>query len=608
MIDTVRLHIAGAAYAPLTARIREITQGTGTEVGTAIVGWPQKYAAEQSAKYGDKAYITYGSEVIFRGIIVTDPMMIGNETDEVMLHLADDKWMLSRLIVGMNGVGTQGTPAGSLGFKDVGYDITFNRAGRPDKQADAFDFNLGTAAAEWTLQQMLEFIFAWYVDADVATLKSSVLGANYAASRSNVCVTGQSALQAIETIAELAGETWGLVPGRESSQFAPVRPGGYGRRRNVFLANPKSGATFSASDRYYADDIQPKSSIQNCRDSIQVVSGPGVQESVYSNSPTNGLLARKTGFVDVEYKARYEVDVTKYAAANLGQNLSAGAKPKAWLSHLCTRRNAASNWYLTAAEMAATPANQDAPRIEIPVWVSKTNEAAAQLVIDGIKIDLENRTLDLKDQLICNKAGSLTEKETLTITNWTTLLVWMTVATVTEVIDYKESPKASSFLPKQFWQVVRRPDLVTERRRNSWLPNLTTGGILKQVDTQPDGDTYLDASEKLQKVLDGVVRLSPKKETELAFGFPLMPVFNIGDLLNVSGRQIGQNGDEVVVSIRYSVHDDYLTSITATNLIAAARKQAVKLRKTERGANARMRTARARFDAIGSDRRELDDR
>lgn len=560
------LHLSGMIYAQFPATIHKIEQRAGAEAGSATVSWPQKYASAQSTRFGDRAFITIGGEVVFRGNVAATPIVVAPDDDQVSLDLVDDKWLMSRNMIGQYGIGTLSADAG---FTDVGYEVIFNRDGRPDKNSSSLDFNLGSAAVYWSLKNMLEFIFARYIDSDVATLNLSRLGSAYDAKPTQVNLIGQTALQAVDAIAELAGESWGLIPTRSASEFAPIRPGGWGKRRTVSLFQPNGGGSVVVAGNYHAASIDVQQGIQNARDRRQVLAGPTIKERGHANYGANPLLVRDTAFTHLEYATRFKVDVSQYQANGLGRNLSAGAKPKPWLSRLVTRMNDSATGYFTAAGMASVPARvETAERAEIPVWVSADqNTANAQLVTAGKMIDTENGMLYFKGQLTTIDPDNPDAKNQLIIEDWSAAGVWMTVATVLETFDKATSESSTEYLPKPFCTMTRKSELQQEVRELIWLPNPTTGAHTAFAPTE---EIYVDIQPRLAEILAAQQALAPGIETQMDLQFDFIPIFNLGDLIALSGRDLGQTGNEVVTSVSYDVHEDYRTHVSATNIAAGA--------------------------------------
>lgn len=568
-----KVHISGMLFSAFPATIHFLEHCSGAEPGTAVISWPQKYATPQMTKFGDGMYITLGGEIVFRGIIAGVPITIDSNTDIVELHCVDDKWLMSRNIIGQIGIGTV---AGGAGFPDVGYDVVFNRDGRPDKDPSKDDFNLGSTAVFWSFKSMLSFIFTNYVDTTVATLATARLGAAYARKALNVNLVGQTAAQAIDTIVEKAGESWGLMPTAKVSEFVPMRPGGWGHKQAVTLNSPKGRQTIVGAGIRHASSVQINANIQSVRDQVQVVSGNEVRECTISSaaalaSPTP-LLVKDASFVSPDFIVRYSVNVLAYAANDLGCNLSAGARPKPWLPSLNTRLNAAGNDYLTAAQLAATPGLQVNERARIAIWVATDgNVNHAKLITRGAYVDHAKATISLPAKVGVFDATASDKTVALDISgSLATLAIWVTCATVLETFEQSVTAIANTYLPKPFTQLVRKDDIIPETRQDCSLPDLTTGEMTVTVGIEDGLEKYLDIAAQLTEIRDSVALLAPKVANDLTIGFDFIPILFIGDLLEINGRDIGQSGQEVVTNVTYDVHAAYHTTVKATDVVAGA--------------------------------------
>jgi hypothetical protein len=555
-----KLHLTGISYAGHPAKIHGVSVKAGAAVGEATVSWPQKYAENQNARFGTRAYITIGNEVVFRGCILSVNAGANGKDDVTELSLYDDKWLMARNIIGQIGIFSISATAG---FQDVGFDIVFNRDGKPDKDPSKLDFNLGSTAVLWTLKNIMQFIFQYYIDADVATLNLTRLSASYDKRISNVNLLGHTALQAVDAIAEMAGESWGLYPKSSASEFVPVRPGGYGPRRTISVPRPKSGG--SSGSGLTASGFNAPGSIVNARDNYQVHSGNIIRESVYSSTGTDPLLKRDASYLSPVFTARYKVDVTKYAVNNVGVNLQAGAQPKKWLTRLVTRLNEAGSAYLTAAQIATDPTLEAQPGIPPCIWISSTGQAGdARFVMDGYRLDCRKGTLELRRSISVRKVGIVNETESLSITDWSAAGIWLTVATVLETFDYVKSETSEGYLPKAYTLVARKSDLNPEQRYQTVVPDLTTGVKTSLAATL---EKYVDVTTRMNETLAALKKQATSNESSLALEIEDLTPVNIGDLVVLSGRALGQAGNEVVISVTWDV-PGITTNIQATNQIA----------------------------------------
>jgi hypothetical protein len=550
---------------PIHSTISRIEQYAGAAVGTALVTYAANHAEAATRRMGDRAIIKVGGAVVFRGCVVHGPFRVDESDDQVEMVLADDKFLMTARRVGQIGIGTVGSPAGAEGWPDVGFEVVFNSQGRPNKSPSALTFNTGSTAVYWTLRDIMNFIFTHYVASTVATIEAAAIAhAAYDVVPSHLNLVNQTALQAVEIVAQLAGESWTLIPGDIVSAFRAVRAGA-GTERTVRLIRPGAVVALGSVTNEFADEISVPLSIEHCRDVYQAVSSPIVLESVYSTA--NGLLTRLAGFKDKQYATRFAVNVAKYAYNNIGRNLSAGSRPKRWLPHLCTRLSAAGAAYLEAADIAATPQYQDLRRVDIPVWVSTTGaEGSAQLCTGGYRIDAENGTIDFESSVeLLNSEGV---KTATAVSNWSAAGVWVTLATVLEIPESAIS-EDGEYLSDPMYEIISKPDLVPERRRDSWLPDLAGGcNAISKVAVGAE-EKYVDITARLTAAAASALARAPEIESPIDVRLPFFPIWNVGDRLAVVGRGVGATGNEVITAICFNGHHQFETVIKASSVMTS---------------------------------------
>ena len=569
---TAHIQLEGIVFNhwPVTAQIIEISKLAGAAVGSAVVIYPSEYASDAAPEMGKWIRLKIGNQIVFRGVVGHGPYQIESRSDELQLVAFDDKWGMEANIIGQPGIGSQGDPAGSEGFQDVGFEVIFNRDGKPNKNASNREFDTGSSAVYWALGDIMLFLFDYYIDSTVAQIDADDLTSAYNRTPSHLCMIGQTALQAVDTVAQLAGQSWGLVPGTSHSQFTPVIPGA-GTTRRVYLARPKGGQRVTGTTSYHASSCRAGTTIRNSRDSYLAVSSRIVKETTYKNFGDNPLLTGRGLFEDKEYYVRYDVDVTKYSANNLGNNLSAGSRPHPWLPHLVTRLTADGSDYVTKAQIDATPALLANERVQKPqVWVSPTDtdSANARLCTGGVRIDCDNATIDFK-RVINLEPADAADPDDVEIPNWTNVGIWLTVATVLALPDSVQSSTDDEYLPRTFYDIIQKPDLVPERRQDAWLPDLTNASpnAITQVATSAE-EKYVDVDARLTDAINSAIAASPAIESPLMLEFPFLPSIDIGNLIDVRGRNVGASGNEVVTEVSYKFVDGVpsFMKVQATNI------------------------------------------
>lgn len=549
-------------FAPVYGHLREFRRFAGAGIGMATVQFPMYHAQDTTLQMGTRLKIYVDGVLLFRGTIGEGPFDIADNSDEIAIMAFDDKWDMSANIIGQYGIGTQGTPAGATGFADVGFNIVFNPDGMPNKKNGSLEFNSGTGAVYWTCKDILQFLFQYYVASSVATVSATAIGtsANWLKKPNNVELVGMDALKAIDTVVQLAGESWGLVPGENASAFTRVAPGS-GTAREIRLFPPKGKSKTDSATIYHPSSVQVGLSVRECRDVYQAKSAPRLVEHTYEAQGSNPLLTQVSGFKDKEYSRRYKVDVTKYGDHHLGQSLTAGSKPKKMLAHLLTRINAAGTAYLSATEIALDDTLRAAKQVEEPfVYIAQTTSRGnAKLVVGGCRVDHEAGTVDFKDIVKIMRDSDDTGEsmnedwpQAVRIIDWSFMGVWLTIVTVLEVPEFAVTDTASTYLPRSFNAVIERRDLIPEARYKAVLPDLSNNGHNATIEVGATEEKYVDITTQLADVVANAIAATPRIDVPVTASFPFVPTINLGDNLVAKGRTLGTTGKEVVVELTYS--------------------------------------------------------
>lgn len=558
-------------YFPSAVAVHRVELMAGAAIGTAVISYPAHYAADAAPEMGKGVRIEVAGRTIFRGVVGDGPFAVGDNTDELQLILYDDKWLMSRRTIGEPGVGTMPTGVpGFHGFNDVGFDVIFNRDGKPNKDPDPLkrDFITDSTAVYWTLKNVLDFIFHYYIDATDAQLNTSVLSPDYDRKPTHLNLVGQNALQAVDVVVQHAGESWGLIPGLAYSSFTPVKPGA-GTLRQVYFFKPKSHGRSDSATTWHVKDGKSSLSIRDCKDTYKSMSGPILKEHTYTNIGDFPLLVDNTTFLDPtkEHVRQFKVDVTNYTAHELGLSLVAGSKPKKWHGELITRLNATQDAYVTRLQLLSDPTLRSNDRMPKPfLWVSADGkEANARLCTGGFRLNTEHGTIEFKSKLdLWPAVGD--KAEPVTIGNWLVVGIWLTIVTNIGLPKTSETDVSVSYLPKHFTQLIIKHDLIPEKRGVVWLPKM--GGNNNVVDMVSLCDEeYVDVGSQLDEMLDGAIAQTPAIESPLELDFPFMPELNIGDRISVQGRTFALSGNEVVTQISYDIHEAYDVHVKATNVL-----------------------------------------
>lgn len=564
--------ILGYAINSYPCVVDKIDAFAGEAIGSAIVRYPGDNANNATRRMGDTARITIGGQTVFRGSVGHGPFEVNPDQDEVQLALFDDKWRMSATKIGKPGIGTVGPEEARTGFTDVGYELIFNRDGKPDKMAGASsDFSMASTAVFWTLRDVLTFVFTYYVSADVATLPAAqVAHAAWDRKPSNLNLFGMSPVAAVNTLAQLAGESWALIPAANASTYRSVRPG-VGTIRPLRLFMPSTGASVAGATEGTVSDINAALSIENCRDAFYVASAEIVKERTYSIS--NGLLAARGSSPIAGYAHRFGVDVTKYADNSLGASREAGSRPKVWKKKLSTRlvTTESGQHYATAAEILANPTLEANEAVEIPLWISADGTVGnMKRMSGGYRIDTEHNLIDIQEKPEVLADGDRNKKVELKDIDWANVGLWVTVATVLESSEIVGNDDGDYYLPEPMTEVVKRTDLVPERRHFVALPTLTGDNphAYDSIAVSAE-EKYVDVTARLTDALSALSDSSPEIESPITATLPMFPVWQIGDRVAIQGRPSGATGREVITKITYNVYEEFSTVIEATNVMVA---------------------------------------
>lgn len=545
---------------PVECVISHLETHAGSTPGMAVLRFANQPADNVSRQMGSRARVDINGMTIFRGIVLTAPITVNVDADEIELMLIDEKRMLSNNVIGQVDIGT----VTDHGFTDVGFDIIFNKESMPNK-GTAYDFDVSSLAAYWTLRDILQFVFDNYIDPTLMTLSGAeVAHAAWDATPHDLTLIGQTPAQALDTLSELAGETWAAIVNDTSMAYRSVRPGN-GTVRRISLFRPWSNAKADSASEDSTNDLRVEVTIQNAKDMFNVHSAPIVLESVYSKE--NSLLTRNSTFADKEYQCRFGVNRGFYAANGLGADRSALAAPKPWLTTLLTRMKSDMSGYLTASEIAADPTLLRNARVEIPVWISTTGDLAdAKLCLDGYRLDAKDCTIDFKTKVhVLPETG--TDPESVDIEDFDLLGIWATVATILEFPETYVTAGGSAYLADHIHQLIQLTQLTPERRFNAWLPDLAGNNNSISTIAASAEEKYLDVSTQLKAAGDSALAETAQIETPIEAKLPFFPIWELGDQVAIVGRNLGATGNEVIVDLTYSVHEQFVTTIRATNVM-----------------------------------------
>lgn len=534
------------------AFIQRIEMMAGRTIGSAVISFPTIYSENATVTEGSQASIRIGNKTVFRGVVMGRPVNVNNQQDEVQVTLADDKHRMARFVVGQPTIGSQG---GVLGFRQVGQDLIFNLNGYGNKQPGQLDFDLGSAATKWTLWEILQWLVANYTDADVSLTGTQVTG--WDAQIDNVDLVGQDTPQALDTLCALVGHTWVVEYTSSSTHIRIIPTAGIGQTERVRCFEPGGNARIAQAGEWASDDYRVVTDVAQVRDVHYAVSGFHQVEATYTTTGDDPLLVYSAATATPKWAARFVVDVTKYASHGLGQNLSAGARPKPWLPTLCTHVSSGSAFTLT-------PTQSTAPA-EPFVWVSQDGEASnRRLLTSGYEIDLENGILYIEPTVETYDGSSTASVDTSGWT-WASVGIWLTIATRLETVIVATAGEDSPFLPDLRANRIEVSDLVPRLiLAGRELPNLSNYLAV----TQAEDAVYTEnPTAVLQHIANAHLQAMRQKSCTIIARMPFFPVATPGAKLTLD-RDLGQTGSEVITRVVYEMHDSWVTEVEASNLAA----------------------------------------
>ncbi len=532
------------------AHIHDLTVSTGSTPGNCRVSFPSLYAEDASVEHGAEASVRVGNKVVFRGVVLGIETISTEGDDQVELYLADDKYRMARFVIGQPSVHTQGY---GIGFRHVGLDLIFNKDGRPNQQDGSLDFDVGSTAVPWTYKSVLQFIASYYLDSDL-TINIGSLNADWNEEVSSLDLTGQNAAQAINTLASLVGQNWGLHYTTSGSKVVAIPPGGYGTKRKATLFSPGSQARAAQAGEWGADENQVSVDVGEMRDVHYAMSAPELVEATYATGGDDPLLIHSASFSAPLFAHRLEVDVTKYAVQGLGQSLTVGSSAKPWASSLVRRLNAAGTDYLTDPDL---PGGELDPQL----WYADAVDGQKVLIASGYDIDLQNGYVYLEESIEVFAADG--QKQAVEGLSYGSLFFWLTIATRLETRVSAFAGEDNPYLAEPRASRVDYPDLLpTKVLSGTLLPDLSDLSVqLAQAETEYIYDPGADLTRHAQSAL----RLTKEPQVHMGLTLPYFPLCEIGNPLALS-RALGQLGAEYITRITYTMHDGYQTRLQARNV------------------------------------------
>lgn len=168
------------------------------------------------------------------------------------------------------------------------------------------------------------------------------------------------------------------------------------------------------------------------------------------------------------------------------------------------------------------------------------------------------------------KTDPPTADENYVVSSAPKFAIMLTCATILEQPEWTTSDDAAAYLPNQQVQMIEKRDLVPERREAVLLPDLDrepNDMVLLAANAE---EKYIDVGGQLENALELAEAMAPQVESPLKFEFPFFPTLALGDLVAVRGRDIGAEGNEVIVELGYDFRGGVpdVLRVSATNVLS----------------------------------------
>lgn len=537
-----------AAYTPIVVKLERYSVQPGAQPATLAFTLP-KTAVNGLSCCGNAIYVFRTDKTgsvqseIFAGTIVEDDGMFARGSQDFACLALDMRHELNSKIIGQYGIGLVTTYGGWPG---IGFDVIFNRDGKPNRSASPsvlpvstglYAFDTTDAAQYWTFANILTFLFYWFVDADVMRLDQSLLLGPYAENAPEIDLRNVPAGRAIDAVTRVMGGTW--FPYYDALYAGPVAPANYAptyfplhamlgpsNTRTLFVDDGKN--LYEPTD-YACDGIGIRHRAADSYDRLEIMSAPARVEATYSDTGTSPLLTKVSSGSELPDSdiCYYDVDVTKYLANGLGQNLDAGSRPKKWNGMLCTRLD--SSGYITGP-LTEADEGTDIPATEC-VQISLDSGSTWQRVRSGVKLDLDKMRVHVGRK--CSAYGSIKAAPpmTLPITEATPIRLKLTITTILEYPIVSETDNASWYLSRPRTRRILRRDFVPLYRINSEVPDLTSSNpnTFTMLASGSTVTAYRDPTSDMEAFRDRIFAARNELEVDFNCTLPTAPEIQLGD-------------------------------------------------------------------------------
>jgi len=534
------------------------TWGCGETPGSCTLHLPDTATDDHSAwADGEAVYIFRARSLVFAGHTVADDEAVGAATSAVRITARDVRHAMAARQVGQYGIGSVATVGG---WPQCGYDVVFNRRARPNRSATA-DATTGiytwdtTAAAEyWTYEDIIRFLFHWYVDTTVCQVRAADLTGPFADPAPEInCATG-SVRAAVHRVMSTMGGLWTVTysgtygSGVYTAYFTPVVEG-ISPASTYTLVLDKPGTTVHTPTSLTVTNVEVSHATDRNFDRVEIHSAPKIVETTLT-SAGSGLLDRVSSGDDLpdDSICYFAPDVTDYAAFNLGRDLPAASLPRPWLADLATRRTDAG--YVAAGTSRAV--GRPVPCREC-IWLSWDAGSTYYRLRSGVRIDRDRMRiyLDRDISYYGDTADASARKKTLKTADTANLELRITVATRIESPVVSGTAAGSLYLSTQRTRRIVRSDLVPRYRYNAELPDLASADPNART-TAASGaiETYDDVTTELEYIRDNIWDARDSAESELRCSLEFFPALAVGDGVSLSPLDLGLPDDMRITELQ----------------------------------------------------------
>lgn len=561
--------VTGTGFPSSIVKITYLNIPHGARWGTARLAFPSELGLDNVPTKGTACTIAIEGDTLLSGHVVTVPSQISPSDDAIFVDVADWRWEMTRVKVGMRGIGPLVTDFG--GFPIVGYRIHFNPTGignrsfevDPDGDGNTFTFEALATSQKWTLKQMLRFVVYWYYP--TLQVNYDALSTAWNSIENDVNLYLLPVPLALSELAKRAGESWALTYDDNDLVYAPV---GGAPAAEVTINLPAAGARADASDstEYSALELDVTPSIVDSVDRVEIHSANILHETLYSNHGANPLLISPTDEPPPPgYARKFRVDVTQYETWKLGKNLAEGSTPKPWARQNVTRVTR-DNLFL-AAQSSNLLSRWGRPMLpEDCCWVNFDQNETKYKLLSGITILFDEGVILIHNH-VETSGGTFDFIEGAQ----PTMYLWITLTTVLE-LPFSYRPDAADHHIDASHEIalpILRTDITPMTRYKSLMPDYSSADLTHTTEfATTDTEYYFQVSDDFKLVHDAYLAARHDPENLIHAQLLDIPLIALGSRVRVNPADADLTGNEIVVDLTYDLENGDHVLLTATNNLA----------------------------------------